>query len=33
MAIVLDKILGMGFTVDGFTAAESGRIYRYKRMT
>ena len=33
MAIVLDKILGMGFTVDGFTAAEGGRLYRYKVMT
>jgi hypothetical protein len=33
MAIVLDKILGMGYTVDGFTAAEGGRVYRYKVMT
>jgi hypothetical protein len=33
MSIVLDKILGMGYTVDGFTAAEGGRVYRYKVMT
>jgi hypothetical protein len=33
MALVLNKILGMGFTVDGFTEAEGGRVYRYKVMT
>jgi len=33
MAVVLNKILGMGFTVDGFTEAEGGRVYRYKVMT
>ena len=33
MAMVLSEILGMGFTVDGFTAAEGGRVYKYKVMT
>jgi len=30
MAIIGDKILGMGYKPDGFTEAEGGRIYRYK---
>jgi hypothetical protein len=33
MAIVLDKILGMGFQPDGFSEAEGGRVYRYKVTT
>jgi hypothetical protein len=33
MAVVLNKILGMGYTVDGFREAEGGRFYRYKVVT
>ena len=33
MAVVLDKVLGMGYEPDGFTEAEGGRIYRYKATT
>lgn len=31
MAFVGDKILGMGYTVDGFREVEGGRFFRYKR--
>ena len=31
MAVVLNKILGMGYTVDGFREGEGGRFYIYKR--
>jgi hypothetical protein len=33
MAVILDKILGLGFEPDGFAEAEGGRLYRYKLMT
>jgi len=33
MAMILDKILGLGFGPDGFAEAEGGRIYRYKILT
>jgi hypothetical protein len=33
MAVILDKILGMGYEPDGFSEADGGRIYRYKVMT
>ena len=33
MAIILDKILGMGYEPDGFTEADGGRVYRYRVMT
>jgi hypothetical protein len=32
-AVILDKILGMGFQPDGFSEAEGGRVYRYKVLT
>lgn len=32
-AILLDKTLAMGFTLDGFTAAEGGTFYKFKLMT
>jgi len=32
-AVILDKILGMGFMPDGFSEAEGGRVYRYKALT
>jgi hypothetical protein len=31
-AIILDKILGMGYEPDGFSEADGGRIYRYRVM-
>ena len=33
MAVILDKILGMGYEPDGFSEADGGRIYRYRVMT
>jgi len=33
MAIILDKILGMGYEPDGFAEADGGRVYRYRVMT
>ena len=33
MAVIGDKILGMGYMPDGFSEAAGGRIYRYKMMT
>jgi hypothetical protein len=33
MAIILDKILGMGYGPDGFSEAEGGRIYGYKMLS
>lgn len=33
MAIILDKILGLGFEPDGFSETDGGRVYRYKVMT
>jgi hypothetical protein len=33
MAVILDKILGMGCEPDGFLEADGGRIFRYKVMT
>ena len=32
MAVILDKILGMGYEPDGFEQKDGIRIYRYKRM-
>ena len=32
MAVVLDKILSMGYEPDGFIEAEGGRTYRFKMM-
>ena len=32
-AVILDKILGMGYEPDGFTEADGGRVYRYQMMT
>jgi hypothetical protein len=32
-AVILDKILGLGYEPDGFTEADGGRVYRYKAMT
>ena len=32
-AVILDKILSMGFMPDGFSEAEGGRVYRYKALT
>ena len=31
MAVVLDRLLAKGLTPDGFTQANDGRVYRYKR--
>ena len=31
MAVVLDRLLARGLMPDGFTQAENGRVYRYKR--
>lgn len=31
MAIVLDKLLGLGFLPDGFEQGDGGRFYRYQR--
>ncbi len=31
MAIVLDKILGLGLFPDGFSEGAGGRFYRYRR--
>jgi hypothetical protein len=33
MAVILDKILDMGYEPDGFSEAGGGRIYRYRVMT
>ena len=33
MAVILDKILGMGYEPDGFAEAEGGRVYRYRVIT
>ena len=32
MAIILNKILGMGYEPNGFAEAEGGKIYRYKML-
>ena len=33
MALILDKILGMGYEPDGFSEADGGKVYRYRVMT
>ena len=32
MAIILDKILGLGYLPDGFEQKEGFKLYRYKKM-
>ena len=31
MAVILNKILGLGYAVDGFREAEGGRFYKYNK--
>jgi hypothetical protein len=33
MAIIGDRILGMGYMPDGFAQADDGRVYKYTSMT
>jgi hypothetical protein len=33
IAMILDKILGMGYEPDGFAEAEGGRMYKYKKLS